>query len=368
MQIFLQHMTGKTVTIDASLSDTILVIKEKFHDKEGVLPAQQCLLFAGHELENNKTLSDYNIQKETTLNVVERALAVPAPPLEAVAAASTSEIVAVFARIAASVSAEPPTITISKVALIAAYKSRREAHPDQHLGDEAASAFGAALKAFGERDEVKGVAVASDGSQKDKADEKDASDTSSDDDDDVTSFSLSVSAESSKEDENNRPVEMELAVVHRQGEGKETDLDGLAVDVNKRVDGKEDFNVENPLRSSASFTGRASLPRKKSAKEEQLASKEEAQEALHHFEEELKKDNKSPVVAVCGPQGLMVLVASIALISVPLLLVGELGYRIRQESANNKAKTCTVAYAGKRGKGGGGGGGGRKRVFRACVG
>ena len=126
MQIFLQRMTGKTITIDASPSDTILQIKEKFHDKEGLLPAQQCLLFAGRELEDDKTLSDYSIQKEATLNVIERVLA---PPLEAVAAAaSTGEIIAAFTRIAVSVAAEPPTITISKVALIAAGQTWREAH------------------------------------------------------------------------------------------------------------------------------------------------------------------------------------------------------------------------------------------------
>ena len=86
MQIFVQRMTGKTITIDASPSDTILQIKEKFHDKEGLLPAQQCLLFAGRELEDDKLLSDYSIQKEATLNVIERVFA---PPLEAVAAAKS---------------------------------------------------------------------------------------------------------------------------------------------------------------------------------------------------------------------------------------------------------------------------------------
>jgi hypothetical protein len=137
-------------------SDTILVVKEKFHDKEGLLPAQQCLLFAGHELGNDKTLSDYDIIKEATLNVVERVLAAPAP-LEAMAAAtSAGEIVAAFARIAASVAAEPPTITISKVALIAAYKIWREGHPDL-LTEQAALAFGEALKAFRERAEVNGA-------------------------------------------------------------------------------------------------------------------------------------------------------------------------------------------------------------------
>ena len=132
MQIFVQRMTGKTITIDASPSDTILQIKEKFHDKEGLLPAQQCLLFAGRELEDDKLLSDYSIQKEATLNVIERVFA---PPLEAVAAAkSIGEIVAAFTRIAASVAAEPPTITISKVALIAACQTWREAHPGAWRG------------------------------------------------------------------------------------------------------------------------------------------------------------------------------------------------------------------------------------------
>ena len=132
MQIFIKRMTGKVITIDASDGDTILLIKEKFHDKEGLLPAQQCLLFAGRELEDDKMLSDYSIQKEAMLNVIERVFA---PPLEAVAAAaSTGEIVAAFARIAASVAAEPPTTTISKVALIAACKTWREAHPGAWRG------------------------------------------------------------------------------------------------------------------------------------------------------------------------------------------------------------------------------------------
>ena len=85
------------------------------------------------------------------VNVTER---VPAPPLEAIAAAtSTGEIVAAFTRIEASVAAEPPTITISKVALIAACQAWREAHED-HWTKEAGSNFAKALRAFGERDEV----------------------------------------------------------------------------------------------------------------------------------------------------------------------------------------------------------------------
>ena len=132
MQIFLQRMTGKTVTIDASPSDTILLIKEKFQDKEGLAPAQQCLIFAGREVDDDKTLSDYNIHKEDTLNVIEKVLA---SPLEAVAnAASTGEIVAAFARIAAAVAASPPTITIAKTDIIVAYKTWREGHPGECRG------------------------------------------------------------------------------------------------------------------------------------------------------------------------------------------------------------------------------------------
>ena len=115
--------------------------------------------YLGHALEDDdKTLSDYNIQKEATLDVIERVLAPPPPPLEAVAAAaSAGEIVAIFAHIAASVAAVPPTITISKVALIAAYKTWREEHDDEDTTEQAAMAFGEALTAFGDRDAVNGA-------------------------------------------------------------------------------------------------------------------------------------------------------------------------------------------------------------------
>ena len=62
---------GKTVTIDASSGDTILLIKSKFQDKEGVDPAHQCLLFDANKLEDGKTLADYDIQKECTLTMVD---------------------------------------------------------------------------------------------------------------------------------------------------------------------------------------------------------------------------------------------------------------------------------------------------------
>ena len=79
MQIFIKRMTGKTVTIDASGGDTILLIKEKFQDKEGLSPAQVGLFFGGRELDDDKTLADCSIDKETTLTMIERVLAPAAP-------------------------------------------------------------------------------------------------------------------------------------------------------------------------------------------------------------------------------------------------------------------------------------------------
>ncbi len=72
IQVFIKTLSGKTTTLDLDRADTIASVKNRIQEKEGIAQGEQRLIFGGKQLEDDRTLSDYNINAESTEHMVLR--------------------------------------------------------------------------------------------------------------------------------------------------------------------------------------------------------------------------------------------------------------------------------------------------------
>lgn len=70
IQVFVKTLTGKTITLEISPSETIEDVKLRIQDREGVSADQQRLIFAEKQLQSNQLVSEYGIKKDSTLHLV----------------------------------------------------------------------------------------------------------------------------------------------------------------------------------------------------------------------------------------------------------------------------------------------------------
>ena len=72
LQVFVKTFAGKTLTVEVEPDESVESLKNKLQSKEGIPPNQQRILFGGKQLDSKKSISDYGIEDESTMNMVLR--------------------------------------------------------------------------------------------------------------------------------------------------------------------------------------------------------------------------------------------------------------------------------------------------------